>query len=73
MYRLRREAVQQRRGKPRLEKAGTSSPHSKMRLDAETMAVLGQCPRRPERLGRKAPLQILGRIEPSAMRAWNLA
>jgi hypothetical protein len=43
-----------------------------MRLDAETMAFLGQCPRRPERLGRKAPLQILGRIETSAMRASNL-
>jgi hypothetical protein len=43
-----------------------------MKLDAETMALLGQCPRR-ERLGRKAPLHILGRIEPSAMRGSNLA
>jgi hypothetical protein len=44
-----------------------------MNLAAETMALLGQCPRRPERLERKAPLHILGRIEPLAMRASSLA
>jgi hypothetical protein len=44
-----------------------------MMLDAETTALMGQCPRRPERLERNAPPHILGRIEPSAMRASSLA